>query len=59
MVDVALVWASDVFEGAGGQESARGFETKGVNIRARKPEFLRTPDRRRGTLGGTFRPGAP
>ena len=32
--------ASEVFEGAGGEESARGFETKGVNIRVRESKFL-------------------
>ena len=35
--DVELVWAVDVFKGAGGEGSASSFETMGVNIRGHKP----------------------
>ncbi len=49
MADVELVWASDVFAGAGGEENARSFATKGVNIRARKPGLLETANRRSGS----------
>lgn len=35
--DVELVWAVDVFRGAGGEESASSFQPMGVNIRGHKP----------------------
>ena len=36
-MDVELVSAVDVFEGAAGEERARNFGTLGANIRACKP----------------------
>lgn len=37
LVDVEFGPATDTFEGAGGEESARQFGTLGYPIRARKP----------------------
>lgn len=37
LVEVEFGPAADTFEGAGGEESARQFGTRGFPIRARKP----------------------